>query len=381
MSTTDAQAVLDQVYGNTTSLQTAMEGALSDLSAVAHGSFLDYFNISSIPAPDISAPAAVTLGVMPVMKKMDFSGSTPTPRAPFSNNAPQFQAPTMDAPGAEFVFDESLINEVEAQFSAIIQSGGSNISTAIQQAVFDQGYERNRQILSDALDLAGARTGAKGCRYPNSMTKAMQQQILTEYAWQRNDMSRQITKAFADLLQANLQTAMSAGLNMAAVKADLEGKIKTLSYEAQRLALERYKTQIESNYNVWKGQLEAILANFQVEKTNYELTLDYQAAQREYMRLQAQENIAEFDAANKNQLTQLEADKIIQQLQQEYERTLVERFRVASGALLEQGKAQVQQVMEENKIRSDAIESLAKSYIGIAQTMSSQGVAIVTKKT
>lgn len=314
MSGMDAQALVNQVDDSILSLQSQAQEVLTQLQDVAGLPYLSWFDFAAVLPPALKQPDHITLGDLGAFQK-----------------ARMGQA-------ASFDFTPELFPAIEAQIMGIVESGGQNIAPAVQDAIFNQGYERLKQTTRDALDLAGARTGAKGFRYPNSMTKVQQTEITLNFAWQRSDLSRQIVREFADLVQKNLQMAVSAGVSIQEATTNLAVRSYTAALEAQRLVVETFKVETDANVAVYSEQLKTALAQLEADVDNAKLDIQVQ------------------------------------------EQTL-NLFRTNSQNIIEMGRAQIQQSEEANRVKLEAIKGYVTAITALIQNMSASAVSIVTKKT
>jgi hypothetical protein len=332
-NSTDAQLVLDNVYGNIQTLQNSVQASLNDIKSVISVPYLSWFDFSGTTPPTLPAIPKLDITQFPVLTMDDL---------------PQLQRATLGIADTSQI-DTTLLDNLKSVVQGIIDSGGQNISPTVQDAVFNMGYERNLQILRDAIDITGARTGSRGYRYPNSMMKAQQDEILLNYMWQREDTNREIIRTMADIAQKNLDMAITAGVSIN--KAIAEIAIQNLTYllEAQKLVYEKFRIEQEANLSLFKGQLEAI--------------------------------VAQFDALAKSQQLQIQAETAVADLGVKASELELRKWMETSQIIVEKGKAQIQQMGEANKIKIEAIKDLASTVIGLLQVMNVQGVSVVTKRT
>jgi hypothetical protein len=307
------EEITAQITANETAIaefQASANEALATLQSDAALPFLQHFDFAAIPVPEIGGAPKVGLGALA-----------------------SFQAATMTS-APEFVYTPQMFDALEAQVMDIVNSGGQNVTPAVQDAVFNQGYERLIQSTKDLLDLTGARTGAKGCRYANSMTKAQQNEIALNFAWQRNDTSRNITQTMGDLIQRNLSMAISAGVSLQQAQTDLAIKTYTVLLDGQRLVLERFKVDTDAAITLFDARLKSTMAQLEADMDNAKLTIEQQGQ-------------------------------------------VIELFRSTSLNLIEEGRSQIQQMVEENRLRIEMIKAVAETYAGLSQSLGNQTVSIL----
>jgi hypothetical protein len=314
VSDVTGQDLLNQSYAQVLALQSTIESSLSNLTAIANGQNLTWFDFSATPTPPTIPPTPVALGAIPTLT------------TPAMTTAP------------DFGYTPVGFDALQSAVMDIIDSGGANVSPTIQDAVYNQGIERDLQTQRMALDLAGARTGSKGFRIPNGMTTGLQNQVIQEFAWRKSDQSRTLTQTIGELVTRNLQMAIASGTSIQEALANIAIKTYEVLLDGQRLVLERFKTQADVALVSFKEEVATIIAV-------------------------------------------MEADIETQKLSMERQGLIVKEWEVTVNALVEKGKSQIAQAETSNALMLTAIDSLAKSYIGIAQTMGNQGVAITTHNT
>jgi len=423
----DAQSMLDETVANIDTYRADATTAIAALAAFRPA----YYTPSELPAPALASPGSVapaSIGsapsipsvgkanigtVSPVVTKA--TDPSTNPYQPLQGQYPQYQDAKIDQSLAtSFTADFSSIQPtlftwLHSQIQSIVNSGGQNISGTVQDAVFNQGYERLMQTTRDALDLTGARTGAKGCRYPNSMTKAQQNEIVLNFTWQRNDVSRNITQAMADFAQKNIQAAIAAGVSVDEARVKVFTETKAALTNVQRLVVEQYRVDLQANLNTFEQNMQLQLADLGVQRANREEMRAYISMQREQLDLEGRINIAQFDAQTKAELSRVESDRSVADYQSraelaEYDAVNRAQFmRVETDRMIQElvrsGNEQAvrifatqvsQQValqqqsfadsQEQNKLAVGVLSSVARSYIEVAKSLSAQSVSIVTKK-
>jgi hypothetical protein len=308
------QYLLDQTTATIADLRTAARTSLTGLEAIAQGGAITWFDFSATPTAPLLAPQVVELGDVAPISKAKLGAALP------------------------FSYTPVLFEKLEEQVMDILTSGGANITPEIQAAIFDQGIERVLQTKIDMLHLAGTVAGSKGCRYANSMVKAQQDEIILNFGWMRSDASRNITQTMGELVQKNLQIAISAGVSIEEALSAIAFKTYETLVAGHRLVLDQFRTESEVAIEILKGDIERASLNLKALVESKTLNIEYQKLE-------------------------------------------VEEWKTQVMALVEKGRAQIMQAEQANRVKIESLQSLARSYIGIAETMKSQGVSIQTTKT
>ncbi len=325
--------------------------------------------------------------LIPLQPFTTINGTNPNtnPYKPLQADAlPQYQQSTMDTTAANAFLAQfqqlipTLFAEVQTQVTNYLNSGGANVAPAIQTAIFNTGYERNLQTLTDAFDLAGARAGAKGNRYTNSMVKAIQAQAMTTYQYGLDDMSRKIVEVMANFANANLKEAISAGVSIDQVQAQIFTQTATVLVRIQELVLDEYKTNVLTNFQIFESQLRLQMTDLEVQKADRDEMRAWIGELRDQIRLTSQVTVTEFEVANKLQVLQAELNKFYDDLVIKQNEQAISLFGEQVKQIVSLLEIDLQQILEDNKLQVSLLESTASVYSKLMDSLSSQGVTIST---
>jgi hypothetical protein len=313
-------ALIETITREINSMKSEAEDALERLEDVAD--FQATISFPSRGTVELSRQSKISADDMPVLEKPTLPSSLLLEYEAFDRyNTHVWNAATLDT--------------IQAKLLEYIDSGGTGISEDVQQAMFDADRERKLQALRDGLDLAGARSGARGLRYPNSMTKAQQSELLQKYQFDLENQSREITRLVADLAQKNIQFAISQNVDVEKFHADF----------AIRFA------------DLYKGLITALLDRFRAEVTLY---------------------VAQYEAELKVLLANIEVAKLNATLDQEYQTMILSKWQMDLNESTERTKALIQQEEQKTVIKKEVAAALAQAYIGMANTMQANGIVSLT---
>jgi hypothetical protein len=313
--------------------QQEVKTALESVSKAGALPFLSWYDFVTTPAPDLPKISPINLKDYPRITLEDL---------------PQLQQASLGTASTSQI-DKTDFMALQAKVMALVDSLGQDMAPEVQDAIIKQGTEREKQLLLDALDLARANTGAVGCRRPNSMTAAAEQEINLNYFWKKSDQSREIIKVMADIAQKNLAMSINAGVAVNQSLAEISIKNLTYLLEAQKLIYDKFKVETEAYVSTFTGQLNAL--------------------------------VVELEAQIKSETLQLDAEKTAKVLQANINELLLKKYQVGSNVIIEKGKAQITQAEEANKLKMEALKQIATSYGELMKSLSAQAVSIVTKKT
>lgn len=298
--------------------------AYDRLENIAALPFLSWFDFSSLPGFGPEEPRYVELGQSPKLEKAS--------------------APWLDALGPDtldryhtHVWQGTNLNALQTKIMEWIDNGGVGISSTVQQDIFNQGRERDLQTLRDEMDIAGARAGARGFRYANSMTRTLQNQAIQRYSDKKADLSREIVRTIADLAQKNVQFAFSQDVAIEGLHADFAVKFADLYRNINRDILDRFRVEQETRVAEFEGELKILGMDIEARLKNAEIGSLHQ-------------------------------------------RQLLEAWTVNVGIITERGKAQIEQSKQANATKLAAARSLAAVYSSTIQNLTGSAISVVTKK-
>ena len=313
----------DTINAITTMRAEAMQ-AYERLETIASLPYLSWFDFSALEGFSPAEPTLIESKGLPSLEKV------PTP------NLTGISAETYERYRAH-VWQGTNLDELQAKAMEWINSGGVGISQDVQDAIFNQGRERDLQTLRDELDLAGARTGARGFRYANSMTRTLQNQALERYSYKKTDLSREIVKTIADLAQKNVQFAFQEDVAIEGLHADFAIKFADLLRNINRDTLDRFKIEQDARIVEFEGELKRFGLGVEIDLKNATLSADHQSR-------------------------------------------LLETWKTHVGILTDRGKAQILQSEEASRVKLTAAEKLADVYSTTIQNLTGSAISVVTSK-
>lgn len=320
----DAESLSNDIYEKVNELRSDVSDAMARLESIVGMSYMSWFNFSSSPAFEPQRVNPLSAADFPTMEKLSIPAGA------------DLTIDMMEGYKSK-VWRSAELEKLETMMLQYIETGGTGISEAVQEAIFNQGRERDLQTLRDAMDLAGARTGARGFRYPTSMTKALQKEALAKHQDNKADLNREIVRLMADLAQKNTQFAAGQTREIERDYMDFSKAFIGVILDIKRGILENFRIGQEARVAEFEGTLKGVLANLTVQEKNAGL-------------------------------------------EQTYQEQLRVKWQIESASLLEKGKAQIAQAEHANGLRLSATENLAAAYIGLMQNMQANSISLVQKK-
>jgi hypothetical protein len=378
-----------------TAIQSAIQGYAAGLLGYVNSlaSYIPTFayNLPSLPAPTLTNVTPIdipTLTSLGPLTGTTASNPNNNPYEPLQADAlPQYQQASMDTTtAAAFIaqfeaLSPTLLAAVETEILQILNSGGQNVGPTISNAIFNTGYERNLQTLNDAMDLAGARAGAKGNRYTNSMLKAAQMQVMTTYQYGQDDLSRKIVEVMANFAQANLRDAINAGVRIDELQVQIFTTSAGVLTRIQELILDEYKTNVLTNYQVFEAALRLQMTDLEVQKADRDEMRAFIGQVRDQIALTSRVTVTEFEVGSKLQVLQAEVNKFVDDLTIKQNEQAISLFAELVKQLTTQQQLTLNEIDANNKIQLASIQGAVSGFGELVKSLSAQSVSISTTNT
>lgn len=281
------------------------------------------------PTLDFQLPAAPSLLSISVSK---FSGLS-LPDAP-ADDIPTLTLVAPDireyTPGSGYT--SSLLTALKATLEDRITNGGTGLSPAVEQAIWDRGREREYRQLQNQLDDL-ERLADMGFALPSGVYLDARLKLQTEMANQIAGHSREVMIKQAELEQANVQKSLELAIS-------LEGKLMDYDNTVEQRIFESCKYATEAGIAVYNARVETYKAYLAAYQTKVEI---YKA------RIQGE--LAKVDAYK----TEIEAERA----KAEVNTALVEQFKAqiqAALANVDVYKAQVDIIRTKAEIEKTKVE-------------------------
>lgn len=320
----DAKTLSNDIYEKAKELRSEADEAMSRLESIAGMSYLSWYNFSTGPAFEPQRVNPLSAGDFPSMTKLSIPAGA------------ELTIDMMERYKSK-VWKSSELEQLEKLMLEYIETGGTGIGLAVQDAIFNRAQERDLQALRDAMYLAGARTGARGFRYPTSMTKALQNEALKRHQDSKADLNREIVRLMADLAQKNTQFAAGETRAIERDYMDFSRAFICVILDIKRGILDKFRVEQNARIAEFEGTLKGLLANLNVQEKNA-------------------------------------------QLEQTFQEQLRAKWDVESRILLDKGKALIAQAEHANGLRLATAAHLAEAYIGLMQNMQANVISLVQQK-
>lgn len=249
-------------------------------------------------------------------------------------------------PGAEYA--STLLTALQSTLNTRL-AGGTGLPTAVEQAIWDRGRDRETQIwLGNEADL-NRQNEALGFYLPPGVLTAQLRAAQQERTNKLSELSRDVAIKQAELEQQNLKDTIAAGMQ-------LEGQLIDYSYKLEALAFETAKYTAENAIQLYNAQVEkykALLDGYRTYASAYETIIRAELAKVEAYKaeLEAEQTKANVNLAMVNAYkAQIEAGMAqveIYRAQVGAAQTLVQLEQAKIGAAGEQIRAYIAQVNAE----------------------------------
>jgi len=314
-------------------------------------------NFGSAPAA-FSQTVPVSPGIDTTFTMPTLSLTLPAPPSLLSINVRQFDGitiPTIDEtipvldviapsvveynPGASYT--SALLSELQATLLDRIQNGGTGLSPAVEQAIWDRAREREAIAFDDAIREL-ERVESLGYAFPPGVYMDARLKITTEMQARQISLSREIAIKQAELELENVKQAIDRGVA-------LEAQMMNYTNQVEQRIFESCKYATEAGIAIYNAKVQAYAAYLDAYKTK----------------------IAIYDAQIRAELSRVEAYKAEMQAESakaEINTALVAQFRAQiEGALanVEVFKAEVGAIQSRaqiEKLKIDIFGEQVRAY-------------------
>jgi hypothetical protein len=173
-------------------------------------------------------------------------------------------------------YASSLLSALQARLNERM-TGGSGLSPAVEEAIWDRARDREAAAASANEDEVARTSEALGYALPAGVVAAQLRQAQQNYYDKLSEFSRDVMIKQADLEQANMKDAIATGMQLESTLIDYSYKLEQLTFEAAK----QYAENAIAVYNAAVEQYRALLAASQVYSANYRTLIDAELAKIE----------------------------------------------------------------------------------------------------
>jgi len=236
------------------------------------GTFVDY------QPPTAFAPGQLTpipLGQLPTLTPAVLDADFGNPLSEMdAYKSHVYIAPILDQMEATLTgwINSKTLAGVDANGN-LLSSGGVGIDSTTQNAIYQNGRQRDLLALSDALDIIASKDAVRGFSYPTKRRKS--DAVLVEFQQNYENRSWQITALMSDLAQKNIQLAIQSNMSIEGLHASFTQGFGGLFLNLKKLIVETFKIEAEERIEEFKAQLSAILAGYELAEINGKLSISF----------------------------------------------------------------------------------------------------------
>lgn len=185
---------------------------------------------------------------------------------------------------------------LEPKLTEFINTGGTGIDDAVQDAIFENHRERKRRTRDDELLAATANVAKRGFPLPTDMVQAARAVVYTRFADEDYNTSRELTALIAERAQQNVQHAIDAGIRMESIQSEFTRFFHQAYTEYARQILEKYKVEQDVFIQQFRGDIDLINTRMKGDEINASLSQTHITQQMEQRRVESQQAIEKTKA-------------------------------------------------------------------------------------
>lgn len=239
----------------------------------------------SADKPSIAEPTNASTPTESVPNKLTNIGNYTIP-SPVAVVVPDFgealPAYTLQVPTTQFAYVEpeytsALKDALATKLKSDVENGGTGLSSAVEDAIWERTRERDNRDYEDAVDKVNSLWAGKGFSLPNGVLAELQQDLAIDDRNQRTERSRDILIKQAELAQANTHFAITSSLGLEQLELNHANQIYNRALEAEKSVVEfgiAYHNLKIADYNAqldrYKAQAVEVTARLDAEKLRLE---------------------------------------------------------------------------------------------------------------
>ncbi len=198
------------------------------------------------------------------------------------------------------VWEDEHLDRLLATVMAYADSGGLP-SQAMQDAIFNQDRERKQKALADSIDIIKAQTSGRGFRYANGQTNAAILDLMGKHQMDLENQSREITKLCEEWARQNFQFSIQQGISIEQLHMDFAYKYSTIYRELYTTllsaVLEKYRTQVQIELEKLEANVKAVMVRAEAYKANADISTVAGRLALEKYRLDIDQNLGVFNGS------------------------------------------------------------------------------------
>lgn len=181
--------------------------------------------------------------------------------------------------GSEYA--STLLSTVKAKLLERL-SGGSGLTPAVEQAIWDRARDRETRTAQGNVDQVLRSADTFGFQLPVGTVAAQLREAEQNYYDKLSEFSRDVSIKQADLEQANLKDTIDIGMKLESQLVDYSYKMEQLSFESAK----QYAENALAVHNASVDKFKALLQGYQTYADTYKTIIEGQKAKVDIFRAQ-----------------------------------------------------------------------------------------------
>ncbi len=176
----------------------------------------------------------------------------------------------------EVEYLSDLKDALTAKLLSDVENGGTGLSAAVEEAIWERTRERDEDDYQDAADKLDSRWAGKGFSLPDGVLTELHQKLIIDYRNKREEVNRDIMIKQAELAQVNTHFAITSSLSLEQLELNHANEIANRALKAEEASVNfgiAYHNLKVTDYNIQleKGKVQAIIQNSQLEAEKLKL--------------------------------------------------------------------------------------------------------------
>ncbi len=158
----------------------------------------------------------------------------------------------------QYTYTSDFFTYLDPNLRTFIETETAFIDQTVQDALFQQTYNRDLQTLNDALDAANRTQARRGFPIPNSMLLAAQADIIKKYQDVKADRNKEVTALIAERAHDGRKHSIESGIRMEDIRSRFQLEYGRLYFQVAEYLVRKYQADVQAEVARVSAELDQL---------------------------------------------------------------------------------------------------------------------------